>query len=1071
MMKKLKLFLAALALTVGGVNVNAQTDVTASYVGDLSKIVNGHSSNNGACSNHKLSNAVYPQASAWWNDQTLPSGWHAFQLNGSAYESWTPGIGSAGVMMGRTMNLPEGSYTLSFKAFGCTASNATTQTASSAGDVVAFCTGQENIDITNTTLGGNTFHDVSFTFTVTEANSTYSFGIRKVSDSSYSDWCQIKDVTLTLTSTNITPIENNVTTGWTQTFDSEESKNGGYAANTWSVEGNSDGTNFLAPFNQIHIGSGNTLSDQTVSNSFTPTANGVYKMSAWVRAYNEAGGSISGAKIFIGDTEADACTGSDITRGKLGTYTAMADGVSGTPITYGFKIKDATINWISWKNVTFTYYAEMPEAEKTALLALVPTGKMNASVQSTLDGYKSAFQNNASVANYNNLSLYIPTAQASVAVYEVINSAITTYAAKAAALDATGAAAYSASAIQTKYDNGTYTTLLEAETELMNALAAAAKAQTTEGADMTTAIINPSFETGELTGWTTTQSGDTGVKLNSIGTYHIDNADGNYLFNTWNGDATGYDITQTLTSMPAGMYTLTARFAGYVDGKVNIKAGTASTTFTNTATGTGTDASVNFKLDSAGDIIIGAGNADHWYKVDHFRLIYLGEVAGTSDYTELTTAISTANSKTLGFDNGEFAPYNNVDALTALAAAQAIDQEVDNAKSIVTAATSALNSATWTANTTDRVEAVYNGDFAIGQGSSYVDIQKYGWTRTNGWGQFKSDADATSTSNRTAYYNQAGSMQYGNAGAYTMPLKASTVYTLKFKYAAQDANVPTPTVSVLNGDDGMAAMMFASNANIYTASGAFAAIEMVFVTGVAGSYILTIAGNHNLVITDVSIKEAESQILEFADGSVPTYAPGTYPSVKISRTLTAGRWATAVYPFAVSGVENLTIANLDSYSASNGALGFSTTANASEANVPFLMLSTAADDIENITLSDVEVVETAATPTVTKSEASLKGVYASTNITNSDKNYVLSSNVIYPVGTAGAIIPAYRAYIQVAQPAARSLTFFVDGEATAIEGISNDVMENGDIYNLQGQRVQNAQKGLFIQNGKKVVRK
>ena len=503
----------------GGANsVNAQTDVTTYYVGDLSKIVGGGHSHGDNTVEHKLDQAGWPQGSAWWNDQALPSGWHAFAAPGAngTGESWTAGIGSAGVMMGRTMNLPEGNYTLSFAAFGTTANNASNTTAPAAGDVVAFCTGQDNVDITNTTVHGTNFHNVSFTFDVTSANSTYSFGIRKMSNESYAEWCQIKDVKLILNSTNITPVDNSVTTGWTQTFASEDSKVGDFSANVASIEGNKDGTNFLAPFLQVWRPSGTILSNQTISNTFTPTQTGVYKMSAWVRVYNEAGGSVSGAKIFIGDTEADACTGTEITNGRLGTYTAMADGVAGTPISYGFKIADATMNWISWKDVTFTYYAEMPEEEKTALLAQVPTGKMNADVQTTLNGYKTAFESNASVANYNALSLYIPTAVASVNAYTSINAALSTYNTKRDALDAAGQAAFSLAPYQSKYDNGEYLSYAEAEAELSAAYVVGVKAQTTVNSDMTAAVAGAACATvADFTNWSITGGEGANFELNT----------------------------------------------------------------------------------------------------------------------------------------------------------------------------------------------------------------------------------------------------------------------------------------------------------------------------------------------------------------------------------------------------------------------------------------------------------------------------------------------------------------------------------------------------------------------------
>ena len=43
--------------------------------------------------------------------------------------------------------------------------------------------------------------------------------------------------------------------------------------------------------------------------------------------------------------------------------------------------------------------------------------------------------------------------------------------------------------------------------------------------------------------------------------------------------------------------------------------------------------------------------------------------------------------------------------------------------------------------------------------------------------------------------------------------------------------------------------------------------------------------------------------------------------------------------------------------------------------------------------------------------------------------------------------------------------------ATGISTIENAEQNGGEIYNLAGQKVSNAQKGVFIQNGKKYVAK
>lgn len=63
----------------------------------------------------------------------------------------------------------------------------------------------------------------------------------------------------------------------------------------------------------------------------------------------------------------------------------------------------------------------------------------------------------------------------------------------------------------------------------------------------------------------------------------------------------------------------------------------------------------------------------------------------------------------------------------------------------------------------------------------------------------------------------------------------------------------------------------------------------------------------------------------------------------------------------------------------------------------------------------------------------------------------------------------HKAYLAVPAPVAGEAKFFTFGGETGINAVEAG-KTNGVVYNLQGQRVENAQKGIFIMNGKKVVR-
>ena len=151
--------------------------------------------------------------------------------------------------------------------------------------------------------------------------------------------------------------------------------------------------------------------------------------------------------------------------------------------------------------------------------------------------------------------------------------------------------------------------------------------------DMTFKITNPSFETGNATGWKVINSSDTGVKPNSNATYTTSGVDGNYLFNTyWQGTP----LTQALSNMPNGIYELKVLVAS--DGcTVYLTADDEHNDGTDTySTGKGqfVEATMTFTC-TDGNVVIGVvGGADGdasahkeftangywWYKADNFRL-------------------------------------------------------------------------------------------------------------------------------------------------------------------------------------------------------------------------------------------------------------------------------------------------------------------------------------------------------------------------------------------------------------------------------------------------------------------
>ena len=131
--------------------------------------------------------------------------------------------------------------------------------------------------------------------------------------------------------------------------------NGTFEVNTWSVEGNADGSNMKTPFTQNWIGRGTALTDATMSYTMEGFAPGYYKVSALIRVLDESGKATpSGVFIFAND---------NIERAYGDNASACNNGVYGRPTVYGYvgedgkltigvKVINTGVNWVSWKNFT-----------------------------------------------------------------------------------------------------------------------------------------------------------------------------------------------------------------------------------------------------------------------------------------------------------------------------------------------------------------------------------------------------------------------------------------------------------------------------------------------------------------------------------------------------------------------------------------------------------------------------------------------------------------------------------------------------------------------------------------------
>ena len=696
----------------------------------------------------------------------------------------------------------------------------------------------------------------------------------------------------------------------------------------------------------------------------------------------------------------------------------------------------------------------------------------NTTEKNDLAAKKSVFENNKTLDNYNALSAALVTAQNSVAVYEALNTAITNV--EGWTSDKTAVTA----PIRSKYTNGEYNDETKAEdiyTEYQVAeLAALVNA---DADDYTSAIINPSFETNDMTGWSAESRNDTGVKANSNGTYTTSGVDGNYLFNSWGGTAEN-NVYQTIKALPAGTYTLTALVAGFNGEKLVIAANDNTNEVTVAGDKTvGYTAAVEFILDNAADVVIKVSNTKSqdgsdasFIKADNFKLTK-GSLT-TNDYTALIAAIEAAEAKTLGFQSGEYAPYKNVDAVKALAAAKAVDQNVPMLATQLDDIVSNLTNATWTANT-EEVNAFYDGTFAIQPEHTTGPTALDGWNNPEGIRQLIKNtttyAGLNSATDNAAVFAWGGTtLEYGKTEGYTMPLAAHTIYELTFKTCGWiDGDMGYVNVTVLNSsNEGLSQKNSATATKRITEENPWNEFKAIFETGEAGNYTFGMWTSKHTTFTDLVLKKAVAEEITISEDATEAPAASEYANVTLNRTLSSSYWNTFSVPFDMDIPEGWTVKEF--VSAEDNTLNFSA-ATSIQAGVPYLVKTEA--DVVNPTFNGV-AVKAIEGETMGEGDYQFAAqIYNKELATDGTIAYLATDGYIKKLASGGSL-KGLRAYFIVPTGANARIAFIDDGgTTTGIESMASEVqkVENG-VYDLQGRRVEAMKKGLYIVNGKKVVK-
>ena len=223
--------------------------------------------------------------------------------------------------------------------------------------------------------------------------------------------------------------------------------------------------------------------------------------------------------------------------------------------------------------------------------------------------------------------------------------------------------------------------------------------------------------------------------------------------------------------------------------------------------------------------------------------------------------------------------------------------------------------------------------------------------------------------------------------------------------------------------------------------------------------------------------EKERTLLDETATTAP--AAASRANVLVKRSIKAGEWSTLVLPFSMSAAivkevfgDDVQLADLQGYDVNiNGdiSVNFASTT-AIEAHHPYIIKTT--KDITQFKVNSVAI--TSATPTYAPTaNASFTGVYAAGTVVPSGSLFLSGNKFYYSAGKT--VSPAYRGYFTFADKVAGArLAFTIDGTTDTVTPIADIAADDATgapaVYNLQGQRVAEPQRGIYIIDGKKIIK-
>ena len=214
--------------------------------------------------------------------------------------------------------------------------------------VAAYANAAQYLPVNKAELAGTNFYDAAvYQAKITDAETALAAGTMTDEEAN-----GITDIRTGWRNANY--IDDVLMSAWDENVEQWESLH----INTWSNEGDSDGSEFKAPFFEYWTGDGNSLGAKTMTASVEGLEAGDYAVTAWVRVRAKNGASAKPYGISMKANDGDATEISGTQHGTsqfyLEKYAAIGTVGADGKLTLTFDVAaDNNVSWFSFKDVNY----------------------------------------------------------------------------------------------------------------------------------------------------------------------------------------------------------------------------------------------------------------------------------------------------------------------------------------------------------------------------------------------------------------------------------------------------------------------------------------------------------------------------------------------------------------------------------------------------------------------------------------------------------------------------------------------------------------------------------------------